>query len=344
MTGTKTRIAGIVAGILVVFVLVHTTGQSGRAGIGFFYTVPIGLATWWFGWRAGLATVIACIGMLAVSAALGGTSPAALPVTLRIVAMFAMWGGITAVRRQEYELQVSRTELSAIRAALTPPLPDAAGIDVAAAFVASDHGVSGDFYLVTNSVDGKSVIVVGDVTGHGLASARLATFARTSIASYAAYTADPAEILTLANRALAEQHENSDQDFVTAVCLTYDPGEHSFEWAVAGHPVPLRLPDLQEIGQPSPGLPLGVDRDLVLESSTSALTGDQGVLIYTDGATEARGSGDFLGLPGLRRMLSPIATLPVEQLVDKTESALLDFSSSGLRDDLCVLALRPRES
>ena len=344
---TKVRIAWILVSILVIFVLTRVTGQGGRAGIGFFYTVPVGLATWWFGWRAGLATVVACGATLLLGSAINGTTPIGLPLALRVVALFAMWGGITIVRRQAFELQLSRTELTAIRSALTPPgLRGTAGIEVAAAFVPSDHGVSGDFYLVTDSVDGKSVIVVGDVTGHGLDSARLATFARTSIASYAAYSADPAEILGLANQALAEQHENSDSDadFVTAVCLAYDPAAHSIDWAVAGHPVPLRLPDLQELGQPSPGLPLGVDRDVKLTTSTSALDADQGVMIYTDGATEARGSGDFLGLAGLRRLLSPIASLPVEELVSETQSAVLDFCSNELRDDLCILALRPRTS
>ena len=43
------------------------------------------------------------------------------------------------------------------------------------AFVPSDYGVSGDFYLVTNGPEGSTMAVVGDVVGHGPDAARLAT-------------------------------------------------------------------------------------------------------------------------------------------------------------------------
>jgi serine phosphatase RsbU (regulator of sigma subunit) len=340
---SRVRIAGIVALILLVFVLIRTTGQGGRAGIGFFYAVPVGLATWWFGSRAGLAAVAGCIGMLLFGSAISATTPIGLPILLRTVGLFAIWAGISAVRRQSFELQLSRTELSAIRAALTPPaLPGGTGVEVAAAFVPADHGVSGDFYLLTNSSDEKTIVAVGDVTGHGLDSARLATFVRASLASYAAHTSDPAEILMLANRALAE-HADFDSDFVTAICLTFDPAEASIAWAVAGHPVPFRLPSLEDLGNPDPALPLGIEPNLKISTSRITLGVDEGVLIYTDGATEARRAGKFLGATGLRDLLQPISDLPVTELVAKAQRAVLDFSSNELRDDLCILALKPAE-
>lgn len=341
---TITRIAWIVATILIVFTLIRVTGQGGRAGIGFFYAVPVGLGTWWLGWRAGLGVVCACVAMLFFGQVVTGATPnLSLALLMRIFALLVVWGLTAAARQQALDLRLSRGELAAVRAALTPPaLPDAAGIEAAAAFIPSEHGVSGDFYFLTNSSDNKTIVVVGDVSGHGLESAQLATFVRASLASYAAHTADPAEILMLANTALAE-NADFDSGFVTAVCLAFDPVDASIEWAVAGHPVPLRLPDLEELGRPAPGLPLGVDATLGLKSNRAALHRDEGVLIYTDGATEARRSGRLLGAPGLRKLLRPVADLPVAELVAEAQTKVLEYSSTELRDDLCILALRPRE-
>jgi serine phosphatase RsbU (regulator of sigma subunit) len=66
----------------------------------------------------------------------------------------------------EHELE----DLRAIRDALTPPeLPRRPGLELAAAFLpAAAEQVSGDFYLVAEGPQDSTVLVVGDVVGHGL--------------------------------------------------------------------------------------------------------------------------------------------------------------------------------
>jgi hypothetical protein len=86
--------------------------------------------------------------------------------------------------RRLIALEHSAEELEAIRAALAPSsLPELAGVDVAAAFVPSEYGVSGAFYLVTNGPDGSTIAVVGDVVGHGPKASRLATFVGAQLAA-----------------------------------------------------------------------------------------------------------------------------------------------------------------
>ena len=69
----------------------------------------------------------------------------------------------------EHELE----DLRAIRDALTPPeLPRRPGLQLAAGFLpASAERVSGDFYLVAEGPQDSTVLVVGDVVGHGLQEA-----------------------------------------------------------------------------------------------------------------------------------------------------------------------------
>ena len=70
------------------------------------------------------------------------------------------------LKTAEHELE----DLRAIRDALTPAdLPKRPGLELAAAFLpASAEQVSGDFYLAAEGPQDSSMLVIGDVVGHGL--------------------------------------------------------------------------------------------------------------------------------------------------------------------------------
>ena len=102
----------------------------------------------------------------------------------------------------EHELE----DLRAIRDALTPSeLPERPGLELAAAFVPATEQVSGDFYLVAEGPQDSTVLVIGDVVGHGLQAARRAAFVRTAFAATAPFSDDPWRLLSWANTALVER-------------------------------------------------------------------------------------------------------------------------------------------
>ena len=215
---------------------------------------------------------------------------------------------VSVLRERLIVLEHSSEELEAIRAALTPStLPELPGVDAGAAFVASEYGVSGDFYLLTNGPDDSTVAVVGDVVGHGPKAARLATFIRARFAAFAANTSDPAEILTLANAALVER-PGRDEELVSAVCLRFQAEDSRLSYAVAGHPPPMHLPSLEELRPEGGTLLLGVSADLPLETAEVTLDRSHGVLVYTDGATDVQQGETRLGSDGFSRLLGPLVT------------------------------------
>ena len=329
-------------GALAVFILWIAIGATAQIGVAFFYAIPVGLATWWFGWRVGLGFALGCIGLYLIGTAIHPVTHFAGALTIRMVVLLAVVGAFAAVRKRVLRLEHSEEELEAIRMALTPPsMPAHAGVDVAAAFIPSELGVSGDFYLLTNSPDGSTVAVVGDVVGHGPKAARLATFVRAQIATFAANSSDPAEILTMTNAALLERAGRG-EELVSAVCLRFHSETRALSWAVAGHPPPLELPGLKAFGSPGETLLLGVDDSLSLTTAEAPLGDGRGVLVYTDGATDLRiEEGLMLGLEGLQRLLAPVANLPAEPLVGEVEETLLDWAHGPIKDDICVLVLRP---
>jgi serine phosphatase RsbU (regulator of sigma subunit) len=202
--------------------------------------------------------------------------------------------------------------------------------------------VSGDFYLITNGPDGSTVAIVGDVVGHGPAAARLATFVRTRFAALAASTSDPAELLALANTALAERPGRG-EELVSALCVRFGPERSQICWSRAGHPPPLRLPALAELPHDGSTLLLGAEGRLRLENAEDNLAGGEGLLIYTDGATDVRRGREMLDLEGLRGMLAPLCRLSARAIADELERAILAWADRPIRDDLCLLVVKPEE-
>ena len=237
----------------------------------------------------------------------------------------------------EHELD----DLRAIRDALTPPeLPQRPGLELAAAYLpASAERVSGDFYLVCEGPQDSTVLVVGDVVGHGLHAARRAAFARTTFAATAPFSDDPVRLLSWANTALIERAGITDE-FVTAACVTYLPSEQRLRWAYAGHPPALRLADGRELTASTQGAPLGIDTDPGCTEGSRTMAAGEGVLLYTDGLTEARHEGNFLGLDAVTATLARLHDPSPAEAVAVLRAQAADFAYGALTDDLCLLAAR----
>src|SRR5581483_7406026 len=87
---------------------------------------------------------------------------------------------------------------------------------------------------------------------------------------------------------------------------------------------------------------LGVRRAAPFATAELRLGPADGLLVYTDGATDVRHDDELLGEAGLSRLLAPLAALPARALVQEAQRAVLDWADGPIRDDLCLLALRPK--
>jgi serine phosphatase RsbU (regulator of sigma subunit) len=233
-------------------------------------------------------------------------------------------------------------DLRAIRDALTPPdLASRPGIDLAASFLPVTERVSGDFYLVAEGPHDTTGLVVGDVVGKGLAAARRAAFIRTVFATTAPFSDDPARLLSWANTALFERAKE-DCDFVTVGCVTFSPRDRVVRWGYAGHPPVLWLDTGEELTG-GRALPLGLSEELACTTAAYHLTPGTGVLLYTDGVTEARHNGEQFGQTRLTQILQALRGQAPSDVVEAVTTEVEQFAATGLVDDLCVLAARIHE-
>lgn len=339
-TANSARVAWLCLAAVGVFLVWLAAPSSSNVGIGFFYAIPVGLATWWFGRRAGVIALLACSVLYCIGALIDPIPHFGVAIAVRMLAFAGIVALVAILRERQLALEHSVEELEAIRSALTPAaLPQLPGIDAAASFVPSELGVSGDFYLLTNGPDRSAIAIVGDVVGHGPGAARLATFVRARFAALAAGTSDPAELLTLVNGALVDR-SGGERELVSAACLRLR-GE-TLHWAVAGHPPPLRLPGMEELSPAGVTYLLGADPELELANRASTLARGEGVVVYTDGATDVRREKAMLGVEGLKTFLAPLAERPAQAIVSQTEKAILEWAGKPIQDDLCLLALKPR--
>ena len=167
-------------------------------------------------------------------------------------------------------------------------------MSIAAEVIPAEPYVGGDFFFVGDGPRGTVVAVVGDVVGKGLQAARRSAFTRTALASVAAFSDDPCRLLQWVNVALVERIGES-AEFVTAACVTYDPGTRVLRFASAGHPPALRLESGDELTAARTGAALGLTREVDCRESAEQLGAGDGVLLYTDGLVEARGVGSRYG-------------------------------------------------
>lgn len=236
----------------------------------------------------------------------------------------------------EHELE----DLRAIRDALTPPeLPQRPGLELAAAFLPAAEQVSGDFYLVAEGPRDSTLLVVGDVVGHGLHAGRRAAFVRTTFAATAPFSDDPCKLLSWANTALVER-AGTGNEYVTAACVTYLPGERLLRWAYAGHPPALWMNDGRELVAPRQGTPLGVDKNPEPVEGSLRSEDPAGVLLYTDGLTEARRDGQLFGVDGVSAVLGELQNSSPSEALAILRTRVAEFAYGNLTDDLCMLAAR----
>ena len=199
--------------------------------------------------------------------------------------------------------------------------------------------IGGDFYDLFSLPDGKIGLLLGDVSGKGLAAATVATMARYMARAYALETASAAGVLTRLIHALCESLDEECL-FITAIYAVMDPQTGCLRCANAGHWPALisRGPGCQPLETHGPALGL-IPGKKYREEAFQLEMGDE-VVLFTDGLVEIGHEDPARELQAVQQLLTEPGHPAPQGLAERLHQEALRRSAGPLRDDVAILCLR----
>jgi hypothetical protein len=197
--------------------------------------------------------------------------------------------------------------------------------------------VGGDLLDVTEH-DGKTLVYVADVSGHGVAAGTLMSLTKGAVRARLLAGVPLANLVGDLNHVLMEL--SSPNMFVTFAAIRLD-GDGEAEVCLAGHlPILHFRPETARVGRlPNESVPLGILADA--EYRTTKVPCRRGDLfaILTDGLTEVEDeSGKELGVEGVERLMPQIGDRPLAEIHDAVMRAVARHGPQ--RDDQTLLLVR----
>jgi serine phosphatase RsbU (regulator of sigma subunit)/anti-sigma regulatory factor (Ser/Thr protein kinase) len=231
------------------------------------------------------------------------------------------------------------------RALLPRQLPQLPGFSLAASWE-SARQVGGDFYDAVPLDANTLLLVVADVMGKGVPAAMFATIMRSLLRALVGRSRRPAQLLKRLNELLYDELSSVGM-FITVQLVVVDVLDRKLTAASAGHcPVIIATPNgLAPLR--IAGTPLGILPHATYKEQTTELTAPAGLLLYTDGVTEALNpAGEMFGqdrlLDWLRAHLGESADASAVR--DALGAELERFChGEPLRDDQAFIVLREQQ-
>ncbi len=198
--------------------------------------------------------------------------------------------------------------------------------------------VGGDFYDVFELDGNKIGLVIGDVSGKGLMAAVHTAMVRYTLRAYAEEGHSPGTVMQLLNR-MVGKHMGGEA-FVTVFFGLLDTQTSSLLYANAGHEPPIYVCNSIGLTLPTTGPALGAGIDLDYEEGTLTLEKGCTLVLYTDGISEARRDGEFLGVEGIAERLLACNEANIRDVARCLHNAAIEFAGGELRDDAAILSVR----
>jgi len=222
-----------------------------------------------------------------------------------------------------------------------PAFPDRKEFDIFAKMVPAKE-VGGDLYDFFLIDKYRLGVVVGDVSGKGIAAALLMAVSKTLLKATATKGMAADNILAEVNNIIAE--ESPSNMFVTVFYGVLDTRSGQFEYSNGGHNPPYlistdgKAKQLDNIG----GLILGAIKEAEYQSNVVIIKPGESLFFYTDGVTEAfNKDAEEFHETRLEKSLINKNSLNVDELVQHVFDDVQAYSEGTEQsDDITCVALK----
>ncbi len=250
-------------------------------------------------------------------------------------------------KRLEEEMRLARE----IQMSLLPRGPlSSAGLDLTALCVPARE-VGGDYYDVLPLADGRTGVLIADVSGKGMSAALYMAELKGLILSLSQIHQSPRELLISANRIISEHLDS--RSFITMTYAVFDSAAGTMTWARAGHTPLIFMANGNGAGRHAQllvpdGMVLGLRIDngerfesLLCEETLALSPGDL-LVFFTDGISEAMNAdSDCFGESRLTQLIEEHGHLPFEELRERILREIDAFvGGAPQHDDMTMILVK----
>lgn len=249
-------------------------------------------------------------------------------------------------RRKIQEQEIELTLAAQVQQRLYPQSdPRVPGFDLAGAVFPAE-ATSGDYYDFVPLSGGAVVIVVADVSGHGLGPALVMAETRAYLRSLTRATDDLVAITTGLNDFLFADLQ--DNQFVTMLLARLDPSDGRLEFVNAGHPAGVIVAGSGELAarMPSRCLPIGMFGEAWRCVMQHAEIGAGEIAVFaTDGVIECESpEGEEFGSERLFEVVSRHREATAVEIVSEVHRAVREFRRGERQEDDVTVVICKRDA
>lgn len=251
------------------------------------------------------------------------------------------FNGLRAMLEQEKHNQEIEDAHKVQTMLLPRGTPNNPHFEFAAQYILANR-VGGDYYDFIPIGGGRIALVIGDVSGHDIASALVMAMGRNLIRTLFEHYEKPSEVLAKTSSVLRRDTHAS--RYITMFLAVLDPNTMTMTYSNAGHNYPLWLTkgSTSFANLEAGGFPLGLVDDFNYMEDTVPLTPGDLLILYTDGLIEAQApSGEMYALERLEHSIMEIREQSCQDITRHVYSQVSTFlGSSKLQDDLTFVTMR----
>jgi sigma-B regulation protein RsbU (phosphoserine phosphatase) len=241
-------------------------------------------------------------------------------------------------QRLQQEMQLANDLQMKLLPNTTHFLPEAK----VAARVVPAESVGGDFYHLFRLGDGKTGILVGDVSSHGYRAALIMALVMSASSIHAQTSSDPAAMLQALLATLREELQSTEM-FISMFYAVLDPGAARLRYANAGHPHAFVVDGagtVERLEATAP--PLGMSDQMPRTLVRAWKRQEDLLILFTDGVSDARNRADQrFGEAGITDVVRTHRHQPPAVILEHAIAALRQHMGDVTRrDDLTLVIAR----
>lgn len=238
-------------------------------------------------------------------------------------------------RAVERDLQLARDVQMSF---LPSEIPELDGFKFYHYYSPASH-VGGDYFDYLKMPDGRMIIVVADVVGHGIAAAMLMAKFAAEFRFCVASGGTPAESICMLNDRMSGLELDR---FVTMILVVLEPGTGKMTIVNAGHMAPFcrrANGEVEELAESCRGLPIGIMDGFPYEQAEATIGEGDRILLYTDGINETMDpAGECFGIERMKDWINDVSgdvQADAERLIEQLDR----FRESDSQfDDMCLVS------